>query len=88
MQENNPTLDSHGRQIWSVSKQMANNTMPEGTKYVFFDKRWDLEDGTEVVAKGYSGLRRGVITAVTDNGIVEINDLAGFVRDVLYRIVE
>lgn len=76
------------RQVFQISKVLANNLMPEGTKYMFFEKKLDLEEGIEVVAKAYSGLCRGTITAITDNGICEINDRAVFINDVLYRIVE
>ena len=76
------------RQVFTITESLASPVMPLGTKYVFFDKKYDAEEGVEVVAKGYSGLRRGVITAVTDQGIIEINEHAGFIRDVLYRVVE
>ena len=78
---------SVNRQVFEITPSLASNLMPLGTKYMFFDKKLDLEEGVEVVAKTFSGMRRGVITAVTDNGLVEINESATFVNDVLYRII-
>jgi hypothetical protein len=75
------------RDVYKTSKSAACNAMPEGTEFVYFDKDKDLEEGAEVVVKDYSGLYRGVITAVTDAGMLEINEKAFFTNNVLYRIV-
>lgn len=88
MKKDNSTLFSDGREINTVSKSMANNIMPEGTKFVYFDKKHDLEEGVEVVAKTFGGLKRGFITAVTDSGLLEVNEQAVFLINVLYRIVD
>jgi hypothetical protein len=78
---------SGARQIHTVSDVLSDNIMPEGTNYMFFEENEDLEEGVEVVAKTYSGKRRGVITAIGDNGVLEINDSPCFISDVLYTIV-
>jgi hypothetical protein len=82
------TQENDAEQVYEVSKMMSDNLMPEGTKYTMFNRKTDLEEGVEVVAKHYLGMRRGVITSVTDNGICEVNEQAVFINDVLYRIVE
>jgi hypothetical protein len=78
---------SDARQIHIIPELLSDNIMPEGTNYMFFELKEDLEEGVEVVAKTYSGKRRGVITAIGDNGVVEINDSPCFVSDILYTIV-
>ena len=78
---------SEDRQVFEISDVLSTPLMPVGTKYMFFEKKFDLEEGNEVVAKAYSGMRRGIITAITDNGICEVNESAVFVNDILYTIV-